>query len=329
MNNMPFSKEAAENIAGEVSITQTRKLKDRTTLTVYVVLFTALIFCSALLLSGFSGIGSGNARNFNNISDEADELVPMTYSASISTGSGTKMISMPAGSTVEEALNLNGIEYDSNDILSCEKTELVRDGMKIEITKVDVEYVSDIETVAYETEYKYVGYIPKGNVAVKTKGVDGTVCNYYEIEYRDGEYYSENIVKSETVSEAVNEIVEVGVGGSFVGADGETYNYSYYIDMVATAYYGSGYTKSGALVDLGMIAVDPRVVPLKTKVYLTGEYKDYGLVSCEDTGGFIKGNRIDIYMATLEDCCHFGRRNMRVYILEDQEMYNEIFWSGR
>ena len=60
-----------------------------------------------------------------------------------------------------------------------------------------------------------------------------------------------------------------------------------------------------------------RVIKLGTKVYVTGSYKDLGVCYAEDTGGKIKGNRIDVFLdGTLEELLQFGRRSMRVYILE-------------
>ena len=59
------------------------------------------------------------------------------------------------------------------------------------------------------------------------------------------------------------------------------------------------------------LAVDPRVIPLGTKVYVEG----YGYAIAEDTGGAIKGNKIDVYMNTVAECYNWGVRNVNVYIL--------------
>lgn len=92
-----------------------------------------------------------------------------------------------------------------------------------------------------------------------------------------------------------------------------------YMIMEATAYTKSieegthmGITRSGTQVSRGTIAVDPRVIPLGTKVYVEG----YGHAECLDTGGAIKGNRIDLYMDSREECFEFGRRDVRVWIVE-------------
>ena len=96
--------------------------------------------------------------------------------------------------------------------------------------------------------------------------------------------------------------------------------------MTATAYSTSpsengGYTVSamGNSLGYGIVAVDPSVVPLGSKVYVesTDGTWTYGVASAEDTGGAIKGNRIDLcYEGSVASVNTFGRRSCNVYILE-------------
>jgi 3D (Asp-Asp-Asp) domain-containing protein len=71
-------------------------------------------------------------------------------------------------------------------------------------------------------------------------------------------------------------------------------------------------TATGKEIKKGMIAVDPKVIPLGTKI----EIKDMGLFTAEDTGGWIKGNRIDIYFETKEQAEQFGRQVIWVRTLD-------------
>ncbi|MBN1383879.1 MAG: 3D domain-containing protein, partial [Elusimicrobia bacterium] len=94
-------------------------------------------------------------------------------------------------------------------------------------------------------------------------------------------------------------------------------------DMVATAYYafgkggndinGNGITAIGLRARKGIVAVDPRIIPLGTKLYIPG----YGEALAADTGGWIKGNRVDLCFETLEDCFRYGRRKIKIYLVED------------
>jgi 3D (Asp-Asp-Asp) domain-containing protein len=71
-------------------------------------------------------------------------------------------------------------------------------------------------------------------------------------------------------------------------------------------------TATGKEIKKGMIAVDPKVIPLGTEV----EIKDMGFFTAEDTGGWIKGNRIDIYFETKEQAEQFGRQVIWVKITD-------------
>jgi len=90
--------------------------------------------------------------------------------------------------------------------------------------------------------------------------------------------------------------------------------------VVATAYYsgggglnGDGITATGLRARKGIIAVDPRLIPLGTKLYIEG----YGQAIAADTGGWIKGDRVDLCFDSLEECYRYGRRKIYIYLVED------------
>ncbi|HEX7560635.1 MAG TPA: 3D domain-containing protein, partial [Candidatus Humimicrobiaceae bacterium] len=89
--------------------------------------------------------------------------------------------------------------------------------------------------------------------------------------------------------------------------------------MVATAYYsgggglnGNGITATGLRARKGLIAADPAVIRLGTRVYIEG----YGEALVADVGGWIKGNRIDLCFDSLEEASHYGRRKIYVYQID-------------
>lgn len=87
--------------------------------------------------------------------------------------------------------------------------------------------------------------------------------------------------------------------------------------MTATAYHpnccGSpgGLTASGEKAQRGQVAVDPRVIPLGSILYIP----TYGYANASDVGKKIKGNRIDLCFDTQEEVKNFGKRKVEVYIL--------------
>jgi 3D (Asp-Asp-Asp) domain-containing protein len=86
------------------------------------------------------------------------------------------------------------------------------------------------------------------------------------------------------------------------------------LQMRATAYTHTGHrTCTGTYPEVGTIAVDPRVIPLGTKLYVDG----YGFGTAQDTGGAIKGNIIDLFMETNQECIKWGNRKVTVYIIDN------------
>ena len=84
------------------------------------------------------------------------------------------------------------------------------------------------------------------------------------------------------------------------------------------SYMGQGKTYTGTKARVGAIAVDPSVIPLGTRMYIAsadGEYI-YGYCVAEDTGGLIKGNIVDLYYDTHQQCMDFGRRDIIIYFLD-------------
>jgi 3D (Asp-Asp-Asp) domain-containing protein len=83
--------------------------------------------------------------------------------------------------------------------------------------------------------------------------------------------------------------------------------------MEATAYTWTGNrTATGTWPSRGTVAVDPSVIPMGTKLHIEG----YGEAIAADTGGAIKGEIIDLYMDSENDCFSWGRRQVEVRIIE-------------
>lgn len=97
-------------------------------------------------------------------------------------------------------------------------------------------------------------------------------------------------------------------------------NYLYCIEGKSTAYYGGYMTATGSAVRPGVVAVDPREIPYGTEMWIVsadGRFT-YGFARAEDTGGFIywpKGATVDLYMNTYADCCVWGWRGVKIYVL--------------
>lgn len=193
--------------------------------------------------------------------------------------------------------------------------------MLSDINKVEFLTETRIESVPFEIIDCPVQTIPKGTREITQKGVEGKSENTYIVKYVDGKKTDEVLYSSKPVEYPTEEIANVGVGGVITGKDGKVYNFSYYKQMEATAYtYVPGLTTmttaTGRRLQKGIVAVDPTVIPLHTKLYITSDTVDYGYGEAEDTGGVIKGNIVDLAFMSYDECIQFGRRQMIVYILE-------------
>lgn len=131
----------------------------------------------------------------------------------------------------------------------------------------------------------------------------------------------------EVVQEPINTIVKFGTKPFFADKSGTKMGYTKMYNMIATAYSPTpenwGYeTASGNRNREGGVAVDPRIIPLGTKLYVKGlnGNPDYGYAIAWDTGGSIKGNKIDLFMEKESDCIQFGIQDVEIYILEDQSI---------
>lgn len=86
------------------------------------------------------------------------------------------------------------------------------------------------------------------------------------------------------------------------------------VHYVATAYSLKGRTASGRMVTKGLIAADPRVLPLGSRVKLeAGNYSGEYVVA--DTGGMVKGRRIDIWTPSSKEAMRFGRKTVKLTVL--------------
>jgi 3D (Asp-Asp-Asp) domain-containing protein len=211
----------------------------------------------------------------------------------------------------------------------------------IELVAVDSKEVEVTSSVDFDTEYVEDSTLEKGKTKVITEGEKGEKVSVQKVTYRDGEEISRETLSEDITSEPVTQVVAKGTkeavktvtspskGSVFSSDTGNTINgmkYTKKITMQATAYSTSpsengGYTVSamGNPLGHGIVAIDPSVVPLGSKVYVesTDGSWTYGIASAEDTGGAIKGNRIDLcYEGSVASVNTFGRRSCNVYILE-------------
>ena len=234
-----------------------------------------------------------------------------------------------AAESVAEVVSAGGVVLGEDDVVGPALTNRANEDMVIDIHSVTIEEEIRETELAYSVEAKKDSTIVSGDKLVVQPGQTGLRRDTYRVTYRDGVLYDEELIFTE-VTDPVKEIVAVGTGTSVrpVADDSDSENESTasfstapngrtcvkVLTCKATAYHEpeGSLTKSGTLSRVGAIAVDPSVIPLGTELYVEG----YGYCVAEDTGGLIKGNRIDIYLDSEAECVNWGVRDVTVYILE-------------
>ena len=217
--------------------------------------------------------------------------------------------------------------------------ELMEGSVALTISDHLTVYERVTEQAEHGTVYRSTPDLPKGQERVARKGVDGQHTAIYEQTWVSGQLVTSQYVE-EITSTSVDEIVEQGTAVTSVDADdkvvnvttnadgsgyltfasGGTMKFSKAVQVTATA-YTAGYdgvdhtTATGTFVHKGVAAVDKRVFPLGSDLYVMAKGMEYGLTKAEDTG--MKGQKIDLYMDTFNECIQFGRRTATVYLLDN------------
>jgi len=206
-------------------------------------------------------------------------------------------------------------------------------GMTVRIVRVtkDVEVIRS--PIPYKVKVVENPTIGQNEVNLITEGEYGEHGLISEITYEDGEEIHRETILNEVIKPVVNEVIERGtIPVKTIPGTSETFLYSKMVVMEATAYTLDpaecggkepghplyGITRSGLPAERGLIAVDPNVIPLFTKVYIEtaeGNFVDYGMSVAADTGSAIIGNRIDLYMEEKSEALLWGRRKVRVYFV--------------
>ncbi len=302
-----------------------------------------------------AGLTLGHSDTYTTEEKDGDTEIRINRVQMISVFSDGQMFVVGSyGETVSDILSATGIELDETSQVNWALNTQTFDGMQIRVVRVTTEVVEyDAVTPHVDNVYEDASLEP-GETVVLVEGKDGVTHCRAEVVYEDGKEVRRTILSEEVLSVPTEGLILQGVDRSVkqqensgnddyrlshayspdgVSAStssqeegnqyipGTTQVYSEVLEFTATAYTCEGYvgtTAIGSTAREGAVAVDPRVIPLGTKMYIVssdGKF-DYGYCTAEDTGSAITGNIVDLYYDTLDECYAFGRRNVKIYILD-------------
>ncbi|MEH7076189.1 ubiquitin-like domain-containing protein [Neobacillus drentensis] len=234
---------------------------------------------------------------------------------------GKKQQIWATSATVADFLSQQGIELNELDRVEPSLTETIAKNGVVNVIRV--EKVTDVveEPVQFAVVTKKDDRLEKGKEKILSKGKKGLVSKQYEVLLENGKEVSRKLLSEQKIAEKQDKVVAVGTKDLSlqVSRGANEQGKEFYVTATAyTAYCNgcSGRTATGlnlrANPNMKVIAVDPRVIPLGSKVYVEG----YGYAVAADTGGAIKGYIIDLFMPSNKDCYRWGRKKVKIKILE-------------
>jgi len=228
---------------------------------------------------------------------------------------GVTQVLVTAKLTVGELAESLGAATVSNKLIPNGQTKIEPD-MHIQIVALTQQVVERDVPEPFSIIRQPDPTLRKGMEKVMEEGQDGikkiTVC----LNFADGVEVSAQQI-SETIKEAPKaQVILVGTRDTVETSRGSM-RFSRMEMMEASAYLptdgsAAGITATGVSARHGIVAVDPDVIPLGTRVYVPG----YGVALAADVGGAIVGNKIDLCVEDYSEAMSFGRRSVEVYVLD-------------
>lgn len=253
-------------------------------------------------------------------------------------GGKEQMISAVSG-TVGEALENAGIELpDSDDIVSVKLDAEAEEDMVVKIDRVKYVTNTVTKTVSYKTVTKNDSTLESGKTKVSVEGVNGSKEVTTTKKYVNGKL-TDTKTSEKVTKKAVDKVVLKGTkkttsttknsATATVNSDsktltinGKTVSYSKVLTGSGTAYTApkGAKTSTGQTARVGLVAVNPKIIPYGTRLYITtvDGSRTYGYAVAADTGGALRNGSalVDLFYNTESECVSFGRRQVKVYILD-------------
>lgn len=246
-----------------------------------------------------------------------------------------------------DRLNLTPGEYDKLSGGAKMLDSTVTAGQSIAIDRAQVQVQTQLEPIPFEVVRQARSDLYIGEERTVQAGAEGARTLTYRDITVDGDT-NRQLMNSTIVSDPVDQIVAYGTkvkpvkrsslsvstnaitavaqnsagGGVITTSSGQSMSYSRMLNVTATAYTTERQswkrTATGTIARVGAIAVDPKVIPYGTRMYIQSSDGSiiYGVATAEDCGSGVKGNRVDLFFDTYDTCIQFGVRDCIVYILD-------------
>lgn len=254
-------------------------------------------------------------------------------------------VELVCGGTVSDVLEQAEITLGADDVINFSGDTQVYDSMEIVIEQVKYITKTTSQKLGYDTKIKESEDFEQGYEKVSRKGKLGLNEKTTTYKYVNGEFHSvvgecEVLVKKPVDKLVIKGTAQVAQTANFQKPDSEKeetadvtstakpsqkdeaapVSYSKVLTGSATAYTASSgaLTSTGVPAYVGGVAVNPNIIPYGSKLYIEADGYTYGYATAVDTGGALMSGSalVDLYMDSYDECINFGRRNVKVYILD-------------
>jgi len=241
---------------------------------------------------------------------------------------GKELVFLSAEETIEDMLSAEGVTYEEKDKVYPELDTAISKDMTIKVVRVTEKEIIEKQTLAYSTEIKDMSDWEVGVEKHLRDGEDGEKVTSIKLTYEDGVEKKREVVEEKVTKPAISKLLAVGTLDTRLVSRGETIQFKKMLVMKATSYTDDiactgkigGNTATGTKPrrisgggKWSTVAVDPRVIPLGTKLWVEG----YGFAVAEDVGGAVNGSIIDLFFTGgTDEYLSWNTHNTRVYILK-------------
>ncbi|CAH0213851.1 MULTISPECIES: G5 and 3D domain-containing protein [Peribacillus] len=250
--------------------------------------------------------------------------IDKAFSLKLVVGGDEKQV-WSTSTTVADFLKQQGVKLNDLDRVEPELTEKVEAENTVNVVRI--EKVTDVveEPVDFAVITKKDDSLSKGKEKIVKEGKDGLISKKYKVIKENGKEVKRELLSEKVVNKKQDKVVTVGTRTTVAQASRGVTNVSSSsgkeIYVSSTAYTASckgcsGVTSTGVNLKSNpgakIIAVDPNVIPLGSKVYVDG----YGYAVAADKGGAIKGNRIDVFFSSKNDAYRWGVKRVKIRVLD-------------
>lgn len=220
---------------------------------------------------------------------------------------------------IGDLIKEEGIKLNNKDYISPSIDSLIGDQKIVIKTYVEKEKIVNVP-IDYKVVYSNDSRVAKGLIVKVNNGKGGILAKYYKEIYFGGQKIKEVFQYDKVARAPVNQVYLVGTAElpqKYLKL--YTMRSTAYSPTVAQTDSNPWVTASGLRSSFGIVAIDPKIIPLGSLLYVEG----YGYAVAGDTGGLIKGDRIDVFFYSTTQSNKWGVRNVKVYLLPGKWEFNK------